>query len=102
MCALWQGASSRVDADLILFTPLVRTLLAKEQRRIRTEYEERLRELENERQCIVKEQAQVDRYKQLLGRQKDIMIALTLRLNDRDEKILALQEEIEAYDNHQK
>jgi len=46
--------------------------------------------------------AQVDRYKQLLLKQRDIMIALTARLNERDEQILTLQEELEAYDVHQK
>ncbi len=34
---------------------------------------------------------QVDRYKQLLLKQRDIMIALTARLNERDEQIMALQ-----------
>jgi hypothetical protein len=34
---------------------------------------------------------QVDRYKQLLLKQRDIMIALTQRLNERDEQIMALQ-----------
>jgi len=33
----------------------------------------------------------VDRYKQLLLKQRDIMIALTQRLNERDEQIMALQ-----------
>jgi len=43
----------------------------------------------------------VDRYKQLLLKQRDIMIALTQRLNERDEQILALQDELDAYDKHQ-
>ena len=34
---------------------------------------------------------QVDRYKQLLLKQRDIMIALTARLNERDEQIMGLQ-----------
>jgi kinesin family protein 3/17 len=40
----------------------------------------------------------VDRYKQLLLKQRDIMIALTTRLNERDETIIQLQEELDAYD----
>lgn len=44
----------------------------------------------------------MERYKQLLLKQRDIMIALTQRLNERDEQILALQAELEAYDTHQK
>lgn len=46
--------------------------------------------------------SQVDRYKHLLLKQRDIMIALTQRLNERDEQILAMQEELEAYDRHQR
>ncbi|GBF92416.1 hypothetical protein Rsub_04520 [Raphidocelis subcapitata] len=83
-------------------SPTFRTLLAKEHRRIRGEYESRLRELEAERQMFEEDLAQVDRYKQLLLKQRDIMIALTARLNERDEQIMTLQEELEAYDKHQR
>ncbi len=38
----------------------------------------------------------MDRYKQLLLKQRDIMIALTARLNERDETIIQLQEELDA------
>ena len=48
-------------------------------------------DLEKERETIEEEKAQVDRYKQLLLKQRDIMIALTQRLNERDEQIMALQ-----------
>lgn len=48
------------------------------------------------------ETQQVERYKQLLLKQRDIMIALTARLNERDEQILTLQEELEAYDKYQR
>ena len=47
---------------------------------------------------IEEDKAQVDRYKQLLLKQRDIMIALTARLNERDETIIQLQEELDAYD----
>eukprot|EP01015_Nassula_variabilis_P008605 TRINITY_DN1682_c0_g1_i2.p1 TRINITY_DN1682_c0_g1~~TRINITY_DN1682_c0_g1_i2.p1 ORF type:complete len:414 (-),score=60.42 TRINITY_DN1682_c0_g1_i2:143-1384(-) len=68
------------------------------QRRVHGEYEKRLQELERERTQIEEDKAQVDRYKQLLLKQRDIMIALTTRLNERDETIVQLQEELEAYD----
>ena len=45
---------------------------------------------------------QVERYKALLLKQRDIMIALTQRLNERDNQILGLQAELEAYDSQQK
>ena len=44
----------------------------------------------------------MDRYKQLLLKQRDIMIALTQRLVERDEQIMALQDELDAYDRHHK
>ena len=51
---------------------------------------------------LMRVRVQVDRYRALLVKQRDIMIALTARLNERDDSILGLQEELEAYDAHQK
>lgn len=64
----------------------------------RKNYEKRIEDLEAERIRLVDSQAQVDRYKSLLQKQRDIMIALTTRLNERDEAIGQLQEELDAYD----
>ena len=64
-------------------------------------YEEKLAEIEKERQLIEADKAQVDRYKLLLMKQRDIMVALTARLNERDDVIGALQEELDGYDSHQ-
>lgn len=79
-------------------TPQFRTALEEQQKLIRSQYEKRLQDLEKERQLIEEDKAQVDRYKQLLLKQRDIMIALTTRLNERDETIVQLQEELDAYD----
>jgi hypothetical protein len=79
-------------------TPQFRTALEERQKQIRQEYEGKLQDLEKERQQIEEDKAQVDRYKQLLLKQRDIMIALTARLNERDETIIQLQEELDAYD----
>jgi hypothetical protein len=79
-------------------TPQFKNALEERQRAIRMEYEGRLGELERERQQIEEDKAQVDRYKQLLLKQRDIMIALTARLNERDETIIGLQEELDAMD----
>ena len=83
-------------------TPAFRSLVAAEHVRIRTDYERRLKNLERERLSVEEDKAQVDRYKQLLLKQRDIMIALTARLNERDEQIVSLQEELEAYDRAQR
>jgi chromosome segregation ATPase len=82
--------------------PAFRNALKEHQERIRAEYEVRLADLEKERETIEEEKAQVDRYKQLLLKQRDIMILLTQRLNERDEQIMALQDELDAYDRHQR
>lgn len=82
--------------------PAVRSLLAAEHRRIRHEYEQRLATIEAEHKVMEEDKAQVDRYKSLLLKQRDIMIALTARLNERDEQIVSLQEELDARDRHQK
>lgn len=83
-------------------THAFREMLQKEHDRIRSEYEMRIKELESELTNVDENKAQIDRYKQLLLKQRDIMIALTSRLNERDEQILYLQEELQAYDQHQR
>jgi len=75
-----------------------RSALMKEQERIRQDYQNRLKNLEQERSHVENDKAEVDRYKQLLVKQRDIMIQLTARLNERDQSILALQDELDAYD----
>lgn len=64
------------------------------------EYAARLLDLDRERQAVAEDKEQVDRYKHLLLKQRDVMLSLTTRLNDRDETILLLQEEMDAYDDH--
>jgi len=83
-------------------THAFREMLQKEHDRIKSEYEVKIRELESSLENVGENKAQIDRYKQLLLKQRDIMIALTSRLNERDEQILYLQEELQAYDQHQR
>ena len=71
-------------------TPQFRSALEEKQKLIRQEYEMKLQDIERERNMIEEDKAQVDRYKQLLLKQRDIMIALTSRLNERDETIIQL------------
>lgn len=91
-----------IGGEKIEETPAFRQLLKKEYERVHRVYNDKLSELERERQSIEEDKAQVDRYKHLLLKQRDIMIALTGRLNERDEIILQLQEELDAYDAHQR
>lgn len=82
--------------------PAFKIAVKQEQERIRRAYQLKVNELEKERQVIEEEKAQTFRYKQLLLKQRDIMIQLTARLNERDQSILHLQEELDAYDSHQR
>ena len=43
----------------------------------------------------------MERYKQLLLRQRDLMVALTARLTTREEQINNLREDLDLYDQHQ-
>ena len=70
--------------------------------RVSAEYMARLDELDKERQLIEEDKAQVDRYKHILFQQRDIMIGLTARLNEKEESIQWLQEELDAYDQQQR
>lgn len=87
-----------VGGQKIEETVQFRNAVEQEQKKIRSQYEDKLKELEKERTQMEQDKAQVDKYKQLLLKQRDIMIALTNRLNERDENILQLQEELDAYD----
>jgi hypothetical protein len=91
------SADGSMEAD-----PEVQNMMKEQQDKLRQEYEDKLADLERERESIEEEKAQVDRYKQLLLKQRDIMIALTQRLVERDEQIMALQDELDAYDRHQR
>jgi kinesin family protein 3/17 len=79
-------------------TPQFRNALEEKKSKLKQEFDEKLKEIEKERQQAEEEKAQIEKYKQLLLKQRDIMIALTNKLNERDEIIVQLQEEIDAYD----
>ena len=71
-------------------TPQFRSALEEKQRIIRQEYENKLNEIERERDQITENKNTAFRLQQLLIKQRDIIIALTSRLNERDEKIIQL------------
>ncbi|CAD8134780.1 unnamed protein product [Paramecium octaurelia] len=79
-------------------SPQFRNAIEEQQKLIRAQYEKKITELEKERSQLEEDKVQVDRYKQLTLKQRDIMIALTTRLNERDETIVQLQDELDAYD----
>jgi flagellin-specific chaperone FliS len=68
-------------------TPAFKQALRQEQDRIRKAYNAKVAELEKEREAMEEEKTQSSRYKQLLLKQRDIMIQLTARLNERDQSV---------------
>ena len=79
-------------------TPQFRDALAEKHSILIKEFDEKFQDIEKERQRLEIEKAEVEKYKQLLLRQRDIMIALTNKLNERDEALVQFQEEVNAYD----
>ena len=76
------------------------TALEEKQKAIRKEYEERISKIEQERIETEKNKGEeYDKFKEILMKQKDVMIGLTDKLNERDQTILQLQSEMEAYDS---
>lgn len=78
--------------------PQFQSALEERQILMAKEFDLKLQELEKERQQLEEGKSQIERYKQLLLKQRDIMISLTTKLNERDEAIIQLQEELEESD----
>jgi len=64
--------------------------------RVRAEYEEKLRNIEAERHEAADSTRELERYKAVLLKQRDIMLGLTARLRERDERIAEIQSELTA------
>ena len=79
-------------------TPQFRSALEERQTILLKEFDQKLQEFDKEKQQIEEDKAQVEHYKKFLQKLRDIMIALTTRLNERNETIDQLHEEIEAYE----
>ena len=67
-----------------------RITLEERQNILLREFDNKFQEFENERLKLENVKFEVERYKNLLIKQKDIMITLTSKLNERDESILQL------------
>lgn len=74
------------------------TLEPKESLQYIKEFYYKIQEFEKERELLDLDKSQVETYKQLLLKQKDIMMTLTNKLNEKEEEIVKLKDEIEAYD----
>jgi kinesin family protein 3/17 len=64
-------------------------------------YENKILEIEKERQQLEEDKAENEEYREILLKQKDIMNSLTNKLNERDEYIAQLQEELESAEKNE-
>ena len=85
-----------VGGQTVQDTPAFKSMLAQEQSRIREEYKKKMAELENERRLIAEDKAATEKLKSLLLKQRDVMVALTKRLGERDKEVLDLQASLEG------
>jgi len=79
-------------------TPQFKNALAEKHSLLIKEFDTKFQDFEKERQQLEQDKVQVEKYKSLLLKQRDIMIQLTAKLNERDEALVQFQEEVEAYD----
>jgi len=78
-------------------TPQFRSALEKRQLMLMKEFDQKLKNFEFESERIDHDKAQAEKYMSLLLKQKDIMVALTTKLNERDESLVQLQDQIDVY-----
>jgi hypothetical protein len=79
-------------------TPQFRNALEQHQEVLKREYENKIKALEVERQRMISDKGSSLEVRTLIDKQRDIMIAMTTKLNERSEVIVQLQDELEAYD----
>ena len=79
-------------------TPQFRSALEERQTILLKEFDQKLQEFDKEKQQIEEDKMQDEHYKKFLQKLRDIMIALTTSLNERNETIDQLHEEIESYE----
>lgn len=72
--------------------------LQEQQHVLLIEFDQKMQEIEKERQRLEEGKSEVAGYKDLLVKQRDIMIELTSRLNERDEHNNQLLEELDDFD----
>lgn len=69
-----------------------------DERNIIKELELRIQEMDKEKRLFQEDKAEIEQYKTLLMKQRDIMVSLTNKLNERDEIIGQLQDDLEVAD----
>ena len=79
-------------------TPQFISALEKKQNSLLKEFDNKLQEFQKEKNKNSNNNEEIERYKQLILKQREMMSALTKKVNERDEMILQLQEDNEVYE----
>ena len=79
-------------------TPEFKTLLQKHQILLQKDFNEKLNDLEKEKELMQISKEQVDSYNDLLNKQKETMESLTNNLKEKEENINHLNEMIDSYE----
>ena len=79
-------------------TPEFKTLLQKHQILLQKDFNEKLNDLEKEKELIQISKEQVDSYNDLLNKQKETMESLTTNLKEKEDNINHLNEMIDSYE----
>ena len=79
-------------------TPEFKTLLQKHQILLEKDFNEKLNDLEKEKELIQISKEQVDSYNDLLNKQKETMDSLTINLKEKEDNINHLNEMIDSYE----
>jgi kinesin family protein 3/17 len=83
-------------------TPQFRVVIEEKEKLLLKELDVKFKEIEKEKQQLEEDKIEIEKYKELLLKQRDIMISLTTKINERDETITQLQDEIEKYETMNK
>lgn len=76
-------------------TPEFKSALKEKQNILIKEFDIKLKEIEKEKYILQEDNNQIQKYKDLLNKQRDIMITLTNKLNERDEIIEGLHNQLD-------
>ena len=79
-------------------TPQFISAIEEKQKSLLKEFDNKLKEFQRNNNISESNNEEIERYKQLILKQREMMSSLTKKINERDENILQLQEDNEVYE----
>ncbi len=92
------GSQVIIGGHKVEETPQFKNALAEKQSKLVKEFDIKIQDIEKEREQLEIDKSQVEKYKSLLLKQRDIVITLTNKMNEKEEENITIKEEIDAYD----